>query len=875
MSEAAFTRRPPEVMMSTERARAVVPDALSFPRAAMRELVRGRFQVRKLRFELDADGRGEILYQLTGGGRVFHFFLVSDMLPEDSKTDRNYAASWDAMGVLCQGEWTPEREALLRREVPRQRAGFADYDTLIYARGNRSARIFNHVVDSLAQGRQPDLDELAPVGYILRTTAFIGNGQLGTLPLDGYDADHPLRRPYHAQFCSGFMLREYVFDLVDHLALVRNPKAVRLAPEYRRFLGLGNSAATGLAAYATNHPQQMNGWSLVHEDAWVKAMQREPVLTGELAGRFSALLAKAARHFAEGARPDDGVFASPQDTSVQLRRIEEAMQTSAIAAVSSSGEKSISLEHLVEWAHANVHAEACEVLHSLILELHPDIAIEAVDSFRVCEDTEVQPEMTAGELLGLIEKDFDWVLPCRKGSASDGSADAAAEEPDYFWYRSSQAPRDVRRGLRRRLPHLEFETNMDFPLQLRHAWQVLRAMPQDRPLAGVLCERPDLRHAIARVQSQSGAQYCDLRQPWLSARYTPFEATRFVLAFYGMEKFEAAFPKSVRGTFMQGAPIAEDVAAGRDGRWPFTLKPDPANPGAQSELAPLPPNAGKSVAVTVAATAPEPDVMIFAPRELARAVQTALQGHGMPLGVAEEAGTLVAFAQHRGDPAVATALLHCEDCRVSAFTVPDPARSWPESGGPLILHARNASALAAAPAGLDLALARCLRSPRGVGAVLMVQSLDAWLVRSIVLRSARRGVLTVLLWRAPDAAGDSVSGYSVAGPQDGGVWYGEGAITGQGASIAETLARSAHWAQLPGDGFLIACMRPDAAMEGEVDAPATARTDAQMAAAAARNGVSLSRPEYNALLKAGSALLVPQAVEHFVLHEGADPLKTF
>ena len=42
------------------------------------------------------------------------------------------------MGVLCQGEWTAAREAYLRREVPKQRAGYADYDTLIYARGNRS-----------------------------------------------------------------------------------------------------------------------------------------------------------------------------------------------------------------------------------------------------------------------------------------------------------------------------------------------------------------------------------------------------------------------------------------------------------------------------------------------------------------------------------------------------------------------------------------------------------------------------------------------------------------------------------------------------------------------------------------------------------------
>ena len=119
-----------------------------------------------------------------------------------------------------------------------------------------------------------------------------------------------------------------------------------------------------------------------------------------------------------------------------------------ISAVSSSGEKSISLEHLVEWARANVHAEASEVLHSLILELHPAIAIDAVDSFRVCEYAVVQPEMTAGELLGRIEKDFDWVISCSRDGTTDESTDVAAEDPAYFWYRSSQAPRDVRRGLR-------------------------------------------------------------------------------------------------------------------------------------------------------------------------------------------------------------------------------------------------------------------------------------------------------------------------------------------------------------------------------------------------------------------------------------------
>ena len=250
--------RPASLVMSPERAAAAVPNALSFSRAAMRELVRGRWKVEKPRFDLDDEGRGEVLYRLVGGGWVFHFFLVSTKLPEALKTDRNFAQSWDAMGVLCQGEWTPEREAHLRREVPKQRAGYADYDTLIYARGNRSGRLFEHVVESLAAGRQPDARLIAPVGYILRTTAFIGNGQLGTRPLAGYEADHPFRRPYHAQFCSAFMLREYVFDLVDHLARARNPDAARLAPEYRRYLGLGNAAATGLVPFVVNHPHVMH-----------------------------------------------------------------------------------------------------------------------------------------------------------------------------------------------------------------------------------------------------------------------------------------------------------------------------------------------------------------------------------------------------------------------------------------------------------------------------------------------------------------------------------------------------------------------------------------------------------------------------------------
>ena len=549
--------RSPDFVMSEARAAAVVPNALSFPRATMRELVRERYRIEKLRFELDARGRGEILYRLTGGHATFHFFLVSNELPEEQKTDRNFAQSWDAMGVLCEGDWSAEREAYLRREVPKQRAGYADYDTLIYARGNRSKRVFDHVVDSLAAGQQPDLTLIAPIGYILRTTAFIGNGALGTKPWAGLAPGHPLRRPYHVQFCSAFALREFVFDLVDHMARARNPRAVRLAPAYRRYLGLGNSAATGLAAFAANHPHFLHRWTLSCEQALAQASERPVDAEG-----FLRLLDKAIRYHVEGARDSDGVFATPQAVAADLARLRDAAPFASWPAMR-------------EWAQRNLCGEACEVASTILLELYPDIVNAASDAFEADERCEVLPAMGVAQMRSLLQTRYGWTL--------------ALPECDsrYFWYRSSSAPRDVRRGVRGRAHDLEAETTMDTVLQVRLLAAALQDADADSTVATIVHRHPELRHIAGRVQALAQCEYGELRQQMLAHDYSPFATIRYPLAFFGMEKFEAARPKSVRGVFMQGAPIAEDVAAGRDGVWPFPLLPGSAEDDT-SMLAPLP-----------------------------------------------------------------------------------------------------------------------------------------------------------------------------------------------------------------------------------------------------------------------------------------------
>jgi hypothetical protein len=882
--------------MSAARAAVAVPNALGFARTAMRELVRDRYRIEKLRFDLDDEGRGEILYRLVGGGWTFHFFLVSQKLDEAQKTDRNFAASWDAMGVLCQGAWTDAREAYLRREVPKQRAGFADYDTLVYARGNRSARLFDAIVESLAAGRQPDLALVAPVGYILRTTAFIGNGQLGTRPYEGYEPGHPLRRPYHAQFCSAFLLREYVFDLVDHLARVRSPGAVRLAPAYRRYLGLGNAAATGLVPFVVNHPHLMHRWCEVVETALAHAANEPAAPVDDVVTRFAALAGKAARHYAESAHPGDGVFAPPQAIAGDLERVRDVVAAFPTSGTIDGESTDTPWLALRAWAGRTLHAEAAEVVDAMILEVHPDVVADAADAFHADERFDAVPQARVSELRDLVHRDYGWAL--------DGAfRDLPAE---HFWYRTRKAPRDVRRGVRGRDEDLELETSMDTVLQVQRLAACLDAADREATVADLLVERPDLRHIVTRVQSLVGLPYAELREHWLAGDFSPFAPVRFALTFFGLSKFEAARPKSVRGTFMQGAPIAEDVERGIDGDWPWPLMPVADDANDETLLAPLP--VSRHDAERVATEAADPSSRMLAPRELARMAQNALQGHGASLGVAEDASALVAEAQALGEPAVATLLRHCAAGKVSRESRVTLAR---RDDGYALLHAHGASALLAAPSALDLAAMFASRSAAGAGCAAVDDATDPWLVEGLALRAALRGLVGLVVWECERLPGTASYGITVAGPGRTGPWLASGASTFPAALHTLLDARSAssaieflrfvgaapsnfadafaHAKGMPRparSAFAVACVRVPGSAAGDALVGELVRRDLPLAVATGaalhaqdelrrRQGIPVLADEFDALAQAGAELYVDETREPGVLREGANPLRVF
>ncbi|MFM9745459.1 hypothetical protein ACKI2C_48740, partial [Streptomyces brasiliscabiei] len=94
---------------------------------------------------------------------------------------------------------------------------------LVLARANRSVRLFDHVVESLAAGRQPDAAALEATGYLMRTTAVYGNGKFGIADRARI-ADRPeLEGPFRAEMLSVWLIRAFTVDLADHLAALKAP----------------------------------------------------------------------------------------------------------------------------------------------------------------------------------------------------------------------------------------------------------------------------------------------------------------------------------------------------------------------------------------------------------------------------------------------------------------------------------------------------------------------------------------------------------------------------------------------------------------------------------------------------------------------------
>ena len=527
---------------------------LSFMRILTRRMAREAWKFTRTQFDIDATGVGHAIYTVHTPDRQYSLVAFAHDLPPEKRSDRVIAEAWDATFALFDGEPTEDDIERLSKNVPKQEAGRVSETELTLSRANRSVRLWEHVVERLAAGVQPDMEMIRDVGYLMRTTAVYGSRKFGDADSDIIADRNEMQAPFQAEMLTVFLIRTFVRDLVEHMAHARGgDAAISLDPSMARQLGIGNSTGLGMAPFLVNHPILFNNWIMAREEAISRIRSLETASANEIE-MFRKLYAKA-------------------KASVDAWNSEHPIQIDKLAALRSDI-RSIDAtfdgfdwdlpkpwDRLVTWAETKISDEGQEFLASLILEPYSEL----VDGLEHClsdcfeADFTINGSQTVAETRKRLESSFGWAF------------DHDWEQPEAVaraWYTSAEKL-EPRLGERFEEPISDYEQPLAPARDAARAYSALQEFDDADVIANFLIANPQHRQAIRRAQMSEIAPYSEIRDNTIAADMMPIDMLRAKLAFFGATHFDPRSDRWVRICMYAGAPYPEDLNTENADDWVY------------------------------------------------------------------------------------------------------------------------------------------------------------------------------------------------------------------------------------------------------------------------------------------------------------------
>ena len=402
------TCRDPNLVMRLARLGSIHQSRLSFMRILTRRMAREGWRFEQTAFEINDQGVGHAVYTAYGPERAYSLIAYAHDLPAEKRSDRVIADAWDATFTLFDGIPSDADIERLSHNIPVQEAGRVNGTELSVSRANRSVRLWEHVVSSLAAGGQPDADQIDAVGYLMRTTAVYGSGKLGAADREMI-ADRPeFRVPFQVEMLSVYLTRWFVRDLVQYLADTRakaqGASAAQLDADLARSMGIGNSTGLGMAPFLLNHPVLFSNWVQVRETA----LQR-------VRGVASASAEEIAVFNDIFARNKQSVASWHSEHPVQLEKLAALQADVDLISAKLEDEglaQSSPWESLYQWSTQSLTVEGQEWLVSLMLEPYGDLVDDLADEMSADNTAtfRIAGAMTVARLREVLQDVYGWAL---------------------------------------------------------------------------------------------------------------------------------------------------------------------------------------------------------------------------------------------------------------------------------------------------------------------------------------------------------------------------------------------------------------------------------------------------------------------------------
>ena len=540
--------REPSLVMKLSRLGSFHQSKLSFLRSFIREFKNWNYS-RNL-FDLDDEGYGTAVYSFEKKGRNYSLVCFAQYIKSEERSDRVIATKWDAAFVLHDGIPSKHDINRLRENVPKQEVGRVSYKELTLSRANKSVRAFDHVVNSLSEGKQPDKELLKKVGYLYRTTAVYGSGKFGLADRFRIKDRKEIYGPFRLEMMLVYLVRQFTFDQVNHIAKSKNPnKAVMLNENIARNLGIGNSTGLGMAPFIVNHPTLLHNWIYCREKA-LKEIRSIEKVSKEDFNTFKNCLKKS----------KSGINTWLTDSQYQIKKI-DSLKSDLIkffkCLENQCSTESDYLWNLIYlWSEKNLGEECVEYIVSMMMEPYDSIIDPLINDMSSEEEKyfNIPADRKISELKTIIENNYKSIIGINfkeKNSTAN------------FWFisKNKEEPRVANRYQEQ---GSELEQPLAIARDIKLLYESVKKANQTDTVAKFLLNNNDLRHVVRRAFIVEKFPYSEIQDNTIGASLIPIDMLRLKLSFFGAVKFDPRSDKWLRINMYQGAPLPHEMKLSND-----------------------------------------------------------------------------------------------------------------------------------------------------------------------------------------------------------------------------------------------------------------------------------------------------------------------
>ena len=544
--------RDPKSLMKLSKLGSFHQSKLSFLRSFLNEFK--NWEYRRDLFNLDQKGFGRAVYSFSKNNRTYSLICFANEIKDEERSDRVIATKWDAAFTLHDGVPSENDIERLSNEVPKQEVGRLSYKELTLSRANKSVRLFNHVVECLSNGEQPDINILSKVGYLYRTTAVYGSGKFGLADRFRIKNRDEILGPFRLEMMLVYLVRQFTFDQVNHIAKNKNPSlAVQLDPNICRNLGIGNSTGLGMAPFIVNHPALLNNWIFAREMALKKIREIKKVSKEDF-DIFKNCLIKSLKNVTSWHTDSEFQNKKIQKLLIDLEKFINFINKGSI------DNKPYLFNEIYTWIEDNLSDECIEYIVSMMMEPYDNIVNPLLKNMSADEDKyfNIPIDRTVEELRNILEKNYSEILKI------DFSKN---ENNQNFWF-ISKNKEEPRLADRYNDTGAELEQPLAIARDIKKLYEILFVSKNSLTVGKFLMEHNDLRHVVRRAFVTEKFPYAEIQDNTIGSNLMPIDMLRLKLSFFGAIKFDPRSDKWLRICMFQGAPLPNELKS-FDSHWVY------------------------------------------------------------------------------------------------------------------------------------------------------------------------------------------------------------------------------------------------------------------------------------------------------------------